>query len=71
MAFANEYRQFDPYAQPGFIKSASNPAEQGAYLAGAAQGVQAAYAAGKPSGSPCAGPTAELCLLRLIRNHAI
>ena len=45
MAFANEYRQFDPYAQPGFIKSASNPAEQGAYLAGAAQGAQAAYAA--------------------------
>ena len=45
MAFANEYRQFDPYAQPGFIRSASNPAEQGAYLAGAAQGAQAAYAA--------------------------
>lgn len=45
MAFANEYRQFDPYAQPGFIKSASDPAEQGAYLAGAAQGAQAAYAA--------------------------
>lgn len=45
MAFANEYRQFDPYAQPGFIKSAANPAEQGAYLAGAAQGAQAAYVA--------------------------
>ena len=43
MAFANEYRQFDPYAQPGFIKSAADPAAQGAYLAGAAQGAQAAY----------------------------
>lgn len=45
MAYVNEYRQFDPYAQPGFIKSAANPAEQGAYVAGAAQGARAAYEA--------------------------
>lgn len=45
MAYVNEYRQFDPYAQPGFIKSAANPAEQGAYIAGAAQGARAAYEA--------------------------
>lgn len=45
MAYVNEYRQFDPYAQPGFIKSAANPAEQGAYVAGSAQGARAAYEA--------------------------
>ena len=45
MAFANEYRQFDPYAQPGFVKGAANPSEQGAYVAGAAQGAQMAYEA--------------------------
>lgn len=43
MGLANEYRQFNPYAANP--QMAANPAEQGAFLAGAAQGAREAYAA--------------------------